>query len=175
MTITNSQGARVARNSVGFLKSARQERVETARHSTDFEVVRGGGGAGEKARQHHVERHVARAQLLAVAHLDVLDLRGCKRGALAGAGGCRVGGRGVGSPSRECASALPQVSTRTSCSSMDLMGAEHSSTRICAHRPLVLWVNLNPLVIGANDSVFYVGGLGASFQPLVIFLFETGQ
>lgn len=39
--------------------------------------MRGGGGAGEEARQNHVQRDVTRALLLAVAHLDVLDLRRC--------------------------------------------------------------------------------------------------
>lgn len=56
------------------------ERRDASWSFTDLEVVRGGGGAGEEARQHHVQGHVARAQLLAVAHLDVLDLRRCARG-----------------------------------------------------------------------------------------------
>lgn len=109
-------------------------RVESRR--TNLKVVRGGGGAGEEARQYHVQRHVTRAQLLAVAHLDVLDLRRCTSAQMhtlqrEGTPRPRVVGA---SPSLVYASALPQVSTRTSCSSIDLIGTEHSSTRICTPR-----------------------------------------
>lgn len=47
------------------------------RRRTNLEVRRGGGGAGEQARQHHVQRDVARATHVALAYLDVLDLRRC--------------------------------------------------------------------------------------------------
>lgn len=45
---------------------------------TDLEAGRGGGGAGEEARQQHVQGHVARPHHVALAHLDVLDLRRCR-------------------------------------------------------------------------------------------------
>lgn len=49
----------------------------SVRYVTYLEVVRGGGGAGEEPREHHVQRHVARAPHVALAHLDVLDLCRC--------------------------------------------------------------------------------------------------
>lgn len=47
------------------------------RIDTYLEVDGGGGGAGEEARQHQVQRQVARAPRVAAPHLDVLDLRRC--------------------------------------------------------------------------------------------------